>query len=216
MKGLLIKDLKLMKMQKKFLFVVLAMAIMLAFTSRDISFIVGYLTFVMSFFAVSTISYDEFDNGYLFLFTLPVSRKTYVVEKYCFSFFLTLVSSAVAMLITVGYRMIKPDFDLTSVAVALPGVIAACVLFLSLMIPIQLKFGAEKGRIAMIVAVGVLLLAGFGVAELVKIAELDVMSVLGDFMQNVWLMALCVTTAVVAVLVLSMKISMIIMDKKEL
>ncbi len=45
--------------------------------------IVGYCTMFGMLFTVNTISYDEFDHGYLFLFTLPVTRKDYVLEKIC-------------------------------------------------------------------------------------------------------------------------------------
>ena len=31
---------------------------------------------------LGTLSYDEFDRGYSFLFTLPVSKRGYVKEKY--------------------------------------------------------------------------------------------------------------------------------------
>lgn len=37
-------------------------------------------------FTATTISYDGFDNCYLFLMTLPVTRKKYVNEKYLFKF----------------------------------------------------------------------------------------------------------------------------------
>lgn len=33
---------------------------------------------------MSTISYDEFDNGNAFLFSMPITRKSYTVEKYAF------------------------------------------------------------------------------------------------------------------------------------
>ena len=45
---------------------------MISFT-EDVSFPLGFLTFALSLFTLSTISYDEFDNGYAFLFTLPIT-----------------------------------------------------------------------------------------------------------------------------------------------
>ena len=44
----------------------------------------SYCTLLMSFFTASTISYDEFNHGFFYLFSLPVSRKGYVAEKYLF------------------------------------------------------------------------------------------------------------------------------------
>ena len=86
MKGLLVKDFKLIKLQKNFFIVIIAIAIGLAVINDSPTFMLGFLTFVVSMFTLSTITYDEFDNGNAFLFTLPISRKSYVVEKYGFSF----------------------------------------------------------------------------------------------------------------------------------
>ena len=81
MTGLLVKDFKLMATQKNFFLVILLIVIgMISFT-EDVSFPLGFLTFALSLFTLSTISYDEFDNGYAFLFTLPITRVGYVLEK---------------------------------------------------------------------------------------------------------------------------------------
>ena len=66
MTGLLVKDFKLMATQKNFFLVILLIVIgMISFT-EDVSFPLGFLTFALSLFTLSTISYDEFDNGYAF------------------------------------------------------------------------------------------------------------------------------------------------------
>ena len=66
MKGLLIKDFKLMKNQKNFLFVIFIGATASMLLSGFSSFLMGYFPFICSFFVLSTISYDEFDNGNAF------------------------------------------------------------------------------------------------------------------------------------------------------
>ena len=86
MKGLLIKDFKLMMMQKNFFLSIIAIAVVLTVFVKNPSFIIGYLTFIGSVFTLSTISYDEFDNGNAFLFSLPITRKLYALEKYVFGF----------------------------------------------------------------------------------------------------------------------------------
>ena len=85
MKGLLIKDLRLMKNMGNSLAIILLVAVGMSFYSSDMSFIVIYLAIIGTSFTSSTISYDEFDNGNAFLFSLPVSRKDYVLEKYLFA-----------------------------------------------------------------------------------------------------------------------------------
>ena len=91
MRGLLVKDLRLMMGQKKFLLLLLFMTVVLNFND-NITFVVYYLTFVCSFFVISSIAYDENDNGYPFLFCLPIDRSVYVREKYVFEVLLNIVS----------------------------------------------------------------------------------------------------------------------------
>ena len=84
MKGLLIKDFRLMKVQKNFFALIMVIGIGMALFSKNTSYTIGFVSFIFSLFSVSTISYDELDNGNAFLFSLPIARKTYAVEKYCF------------------------------------------------------------------------------------------------------------------------------------
>ena len=77
MKGLFVKDIELMKQQKQFFIMVVVMGVILNLAgSVSVSFAAGYFTIVTAIFAITTISYDEFDNGLAFLMTLPVTRKT--------------------------------------------------------------------------------------------------------------------------------------------
>ena len=84
MLGLLIKDMKLMLIEKKYFSLILLIAIMLAFTVTDMAFIITYVTIIFSSYTVTTISYDEANNGNAFLMTLPFDRSIYVKEKYLF------------------------------------------------------------------------------------------------------------------------------------
>ena len=74
------------------------------------TFAIGFLTFVMSLFSVSSISYDEFDNGNAFLFSLPITRTTYVVEKYCFGLILGLSAWTVFYAAGAGKQWLSENF----------------------------------------------------------------------------------------------------------
>ena len=86
MLGLFIKDLKLLKAQKKMFMLVGIVTAVVLFNIQDgtemIGFMAGYMVFVGTMATTSTIGCDEADHGTVFLFTLPVSRKEYVLEKY--------------------------------------------------------------------------------------------------------------------------------------
>lgn len=154
MKGLLIKDFKLVKNQSTILFVIAIVAVVLAMTSDDPSVIIGYLTSVYSIFVLSTISYDELDNGNAFLFTLPFSRKLYVMEKYIFGIIMGLIGWALATFGGGFYLMVKTNTFSMLEWVTVASICVIILLFcLAITIPFQLKFGAEKGRIALLVVV---------------------------------------------------------------
>ena len=84
MKGLLIKDLMLLKNQMRFFIMFSMLCLFMLFINFNPGYVIGYMTLIFVMFTFTTISYDEFDNGFTFLFTLPVSRKMYVREKYLY------------------------------------------------------------------------------------------------------------------------------------
>ncbi len=155
MKGLLIKDFKLLKGQKQFFAAVLIVMTVFLMTSTSLSFVISYITVMMGMLTLTTIGYDEHENGMGYLFTLPVSRKGYVREKYLFGIMTTLpvlaVVSAIAFLVS-GIRHI--DFSVEEWGGAIMGSMLIVTMMLSLLIPIELKFGAERSRIAMTLVFG--------------------------------------------------------------
>ena len=155
MKGLLIKDFKLLKGQRQFFAAVLIVMTVFLMTSTSLSFVISYITVMMGMLTLTTIGYDEHENGMGYLFTLPVSRKGYVREKYLFGIMTTLpvlaVVSAIAFLVS-GIRHI--DFSVEEWGGAIMGSMLIVTMMLSLLIPIELKFGAERSRIAMTLVFG--------------------------------------------------------------
>ena len=90
MKGLLIKDFKLMKMQKNFFIMIVVISFVVSLLTEDVTFMLGFISFITSLFTISTISYDEFDNGNAFLFTLPIDRKNMQQKSMCLGCYLSM------------------------------------------------------------------------------------------------------------------------------
>lgn len=214
--GLLVKDFSLMKMQKNYFLVVVAVATLMMIFFKDISVPLGFIMFLASFFSLSTISYDEFDNGNAFLFSLPITRSGYVIEKYCLSLILGCSACALSVLLT----LITGMFNRT--APALEIIITSLVLLLliliiqAFMLPFQLKFGGEKSRIALLGAVGLLFVIGIIVAKIAKFLNVNAAAVINSISQLSAGMWIAVFAAVTIILLLfSMKISIAIVNKKE-
>ena len=151
MKGLLIKDFKLMQMQKRFFLLILLVGVVITFSSYDVAFTTGFMAFVSSLFSISSISYDEFDNGNAFLFSLPISRRTYAVEKYIFGAILGCCAWMLAVILTTLVGFFKGIYPDTEMWLSAAFILAIMFMILALMLPFQLKFGGERGRIALIV-----------------------------------------------------------------
>lgn len=161
MKGLLVKDFRLMQQRKRFFLMMFIIAICLTFNT-DGNFVVSYLTFIGAMFGMSTISYDEFDNCYPFLLSLPLSRQTYVKEKYLFGFLVGLGAWLAGTLLAVGYGIVKiPEFAVAEGIMTYLLYIPLAMLMLALVIPFQLKYGAERGRMVMIGVFGGVLALGY-------------------------------------------------------
>ena len=84
MAGLLVKDMRLILRNKPYVVLFIILTVMLGF-SQEGTFILGYFPYAMMILIINTIGYDEMDNGYQFLMTLPINAKTYVREKYILS-----------------------------------------------------------------------------------------------------------------------------------
>lgn len=219
MKGLWIKDLKLMTAQKYFFLLILLIVIGMSISAEDVSmmtFSLGFVPFVVSLFGLSTISYDEFDNGNAFLFTLPITRKEYVLEKYALSFVLAFVSLVMMFLFTifmVAQKGMMLDFDGWMIPF---GLFALILLLQAIMIPFHLKFGQERGRIAIIVLIGALLLIATFIQKGLEFIGIDWMQVLQSLPilgQGTMLILLYGVSFVL--LIISLKISIHIVSKKE-
>ena len=154
MRGLFEKDFRLLCQNRQTLVLFLMMAGFLGLTQNG-TFVLGYLSFMFSILLTSTISYDEMDQGFEFLMTLPVTPKTYVKEKYGFctvGVIFSVILSGIIYLAVKGIHgeQILLGEELLTVLIFVP--IVWCVI--AIMVPIQLKFGAEKGRIAILMVYG--------------------------------------------------------------
>ena len=169
MRGLLTKDFLTIKNQGKSMILILAIGIIMIISGMNKTFVIGYLTFIASTFAVSTLSYDEYDHGYLYIFILPIERKEYVVEKYLFSAMLSIAGWFGSGVIIVGVSAIRGeqiwsrDFGLQMLVMLLINWV-----YLEFLIPIRLKYGAEKGKIVNVIVLGAVFLVAMGIQFLMK------------------------------------------------
>ena len=186
MKGLLIKDFKLMLNQKNFfILIVLILGATACFLDFDYYFLIGYFMFICSLFTISTISYDEFDNGNAFLFTLPFSRSRYVEEKYCFGILAGTCSWFLSFVITTIIQMINSNnFIFSDWMLSTLVMLPIMFVMLAILIPFQLKYGSENGRIAIIIFLGGGFVVCYLLANLLAQSQINFNSLI-SFINNV-------------------------------
>lgn len=217
MKGLLIKDFRVLLLQKRFLIVMLAITAFMAVSMGDLNFVVGYLTILSAMLTIGTISYDDYDNGFAFLFTLPVTRKDYVLSKYVLC---TLVCTGVWLLshivifagkISEGVSVVRSDI-LGAVCI-----LVVCLFMLSVMIPLQMKFGAEKARVILVAVTGTLFAIGYLLGSSIKALPQSVTKSLA-VIESIGEAGLTVIIALagIAAMLISLFVSVRIMAKKQL
>ena len=146
MAGLLEKDIRLIWGIRQSLLLFFALAVVLGF-SQDGTFILGYFPFVIIILIINTIAYDELDNGFQFLMTLPINAKTYVREKYIFSFAGGIVSWLISATLYFAAKIVHgTQLDVISELPVIVTFLPIIILMAAFMIPMQIKFGVEKSR----------------------------------------------------------------------
>lgn len=145
-------DFKFLKRQTKFLIIVGLLVFVFLFNKDMSSFGVAYATMLFGIFAVNSIYYDEANNGNVFLFTLPFSRKEYVFSKYLFGMIMGGGAWILSNLIGIGYlSMVNTGVNIAEWFAINVVYLILLLVMLSFMFPIQFKFGMEKSRLVMII-----------------------------------------------------------------
>lgn len=215
MRGLVVKDIELMKQQKQFFILVLVMGVVLNLMGNSSSgFVTGYFTIITAIFTVTTMSYDEFDNGMAFLMTLPISRKEYVKEKYFLGIGLTGVAWVIAVVLALICNFTEhKGRDIGDIFASGTAMICIAFLMLAVIIPMSIYYGVEKGRQIAVVLWIILIAVIYALVETAVISE----SILDAWLGGTNLGKTFFITAFVTVMgyLSSWRISEQLMEKKE-
>lgn len=213
MRGLFLKDIALIKNNKKSFIIALLILILFMSTGTTITILMGYVPLICCSLVMGTISYDEYDNGFPFLLILPISRKDYVKEKYFFGFFIISIGVFLSEITVTIIQWIEISqtgiFEWLLVCVC---ILVLFVVYMAICLPIQIKYGSDKGKIISmgiclsILAIGYLITKIsfiWGVIKQVFTGILD------------WQFFTAVLVLAIAVLGISYFFSVHIMEKKE-
>ena len=154
MRVLLAKDIRLFRSMKNVVLIYVAMiAASIIFGQKQMGVMLINLCVVMfTYLSMSTMSYDDFDNGMEFILTLPTSKKIYAIEKYVLAVITLVVMSIVGagLLVALGLEFNAAILDIAPMAVI-------AIVLVSINLPLTLKFGSEKTKMLTLI-----LFMGFG------------------------------------------------------
>ena len=173
MKGLLIKDLRILKLQIQLMLVIVAFTVFGVLSKISPNFIVGYIVILSITISVGTISYDKFNNGESFLFAMPFDRKDYVKGKYILSTICLLCSILYSIIFSVLHAFVsgKGLSDMGGLLIPSLIFIPVGLLSMTLMLPIQIACDPEKGKYVRLLLFGGIFaslyaaMAFFGISE---------------------------------------------------
>ena len=173
MKALFIQDIRYMLTQKSFLFLIVFIGIVLSLTQNDnYIFVIGYLGFMGMITGMMSLTMDDQSHGLTFLFSLPIDRRVYVREKYLFVVFMGVVFSLFATALCLLFRMFAEyKAPLDEILATSLGTLFVMLLFVCFMLPLQLKFGAERARLASFIAIGLFFAAVIVAGLVVNFAD---------------------------------------------
>lgn len=152
MKGLILKDIYNMKGLGKSL-VFLLVVFSLAFKDQGMAILVTMLTVSSTVLVVNSLAMDEVHQWYQLAFTMPVTRKQAVLSKYIISVgyaLLGIITGICASLIlqTTGWSAAEGNW-VSTLAIGVVSMLMA-ILFISVLLPMNFKFGVQKARLLLL------------------------------------------------------------------
>lgn len=154
MKGLLLKDLYMIKAYCKS-YVLMTVVFMAASFFGGNTFFIYYPCLLCGMIPVNLLAYDEQSRFMQYSVSLPVSRAQFVSEKYLVG----LVSQAAVLIATgivQGIRMsVNGIFELNEFAVIMLSLTLVSMLASAIPMPLVFRNGVEKGRLAYYVMIGI-------------------------------------------------------------
>lgn len=152
MKGLLIKDYYMALKYAKGYFLVSIVFGIISLMGSDNMFFALYPAMLGGAFSVSIIAYDEKSGWNSYAAILPCTRKMIVTEKYIFTVLFILAVSVINSIAIIAGEMMRGG-SIAEAGMIILTMLSIAIIFPSVMLPVSLKFGVEKGRLIFYIAI---------------------------------------------------------------
>lgn len=152
--------------------------------------------------------YDTKSKFEQFAFSMPIKKSSFVLSKLFFAFVFGLFGSVCLFV----QLVIKSEMSIDNIIFISLITLLASVLISAIQLPFILKYGAEKGRLIMVISYFTV----FAISSLLKAKSDLLTNVVEFFLNNSRVMIfLGIVFVSIVIIGMSIKISILIMEKKE-
>lgn len=215
MKGLLIKDLCLMKKHCRTHLIVILFFLIGAFITGE-TFLLTYPCVLAGLIPTTLLAYDEQSKWLSYSATLPYKRSRIVSSKYIIGFVLVLISVTLTALTALLYQQFRGEgIDLSFLFVQFSASALCGFLMPALSLPFMFKLGVQKGRTAYFITLAVV----FGCVTMIPLLLEDVAipeSVVTIGGKLMLIVPIAILPATLLLYVFSCMIAAKLFEKKEL
>ena len=218
-KGLITKDILQLKTYKRTLIIFIVI-----FTLTSISgeggigkMLAIMLTLGFGMFSMASFNYDELNKADRYILTLPLTKKQVVLSKYILVICSTVIGSIIGItlgvILTFAINKQVPNIEeLISVGL---GSVLGIGLIEAIQIPCVYKWGAEKGRIQMVIVTALVALLAGGIIFIgekadIQLPENYILNILNTFLPLIFI------GLTIIIYYISYKVAYKIYDKKEI
>ncbi|BDH61193.1 hypothetical protein MTP04_13230 [Lysinibacillus sp. PLM2] len=146
MRALLIKDLLILSKQFKLMFLIFIFFIILSFMT-EMGMVIIVMALIYSALQVSTtFSFEEMSQWNKFVNTLPIERKTIVQSKFILGILLTIATLIILSPIVYFSSEVIHLLSFKELFSAFVLILSTSLIYLSITIPIYIKFGMQTGK----------------------------------------------------------------------
>lgn len=152
--------------------------------------------------------YDTKSNFEQYAFSMPIKKSSYVLSKLFFAFAFGLIGSiCIFILLTIQNIMTIEYIVFISIITLIVSILMSAI-----QLPFILKYGAEKGRLIMVITYFVI----FALSTFLK-EKSDLITKLAELFNKSSMSMICIGIVLIGLIMigLSVKSSIIIMEKKE-
>ncbi len=152
--------------------------------------------------------YDTKSKFEQFAFSMPIKKSSFVLSKLFFAFVFGLFGSVCLF----AQLVIKSEMSIDNIIFISLITLVASILISAIQLPFILKYGAEKGRLIMVLTYFIV----FSLSSLLK-AKSDLLTNVVEFFLNNSRVIIFLGIVFVSIVIIGMaiKISILIMEKKE-